>query len=423
MRFMKDLKRHKVIVIGGGAAGMLAAGFASQSGAKVVLLEPNDRLGKKLAITGKGRCNVTNACAADEVMKNIPRNGRFLFSALQGFDPDAAMAFFEKYGCALKIERGNRVFPVSDKSADVIAALQRFLKEQNVEIKRAKAKELLVEDGEIRGVLTDSGSEYGRCAILCTGGCSYPLTGSTGDGYRMAKAVGHTVVEPRGSLVPLEENGSWCAKMQGLSLRNVAVKLINQKNKTVYEDFGELLFTHFGLSGPTILSSSAHLKEGASYRISIDLKPALDEQKLDQRILRDLEQYQNRSMENALQDLYPRTMIPVMLERAEIASDTKANSLTKQQRRRLLELTKNFTVEILGTRPVEEAIITAGGIKTKEVDPKTMESKLVSGLSFAGEILDVDAYTGGFNLQIAWSTAHAAGVAAGSRDYSEEVVS
>ncbi len=420
---MKDLKRHKVIVIGGGAAGMLAAGFASQSGAKVVLLEPNDRLGKKLAITGKGRCNVTNACAADEVMKSIPRNGRFLFSALQGFDPDAAMSFFEKYGCALKIERGNRVFPVSDKSADVIAALQRFLKEQNVEIKRAKAKELLVEEGEIRGVLTDNGSEYGRCVILCTGGCSYPLTGSTGDGYRMAKAVGHTVVEPRGSLVPLEENGSWCAKMQGLSLRNVAVKLINQKKKAVYEDFGELLFTHFGLSGPTILSSSAHLKEGDSYRISIDLKPALDEQKLDQRILRDLEQYQNRSMENALQDLYPRTMIPVMLERAEIAGDTKANSLTKQQRRRLLELTKNFTVEILGTRPVEEAIITAGGIKTKEVDPKTMESKLVSGLYFAGEILDVDAYTGGFNLQIAWSTAYAAGVAAGSRDYSEEVVS
>lgn len=419
---MRDLKKHRVIVVGGGAAGMMAAGVASQAGAKVVLLEPNDRLGKKLAITGKGRCNVTNACSADDVLKNVPRNSRFLFSALHGFDSNAAMSFFENYGCPLKVERGNRVFPVSDKSADIIAALQRFLKKQDVEIKRVKVNELLVEDGVIRGVKTDDGPVYGRCVILCTGGCSYPLTGSTGDGYKMAKAVGHSVSEPRGSLVPLEEKGTWCARMQGLSLRNVAVKLIDQKNKAVYEDFGELLFTHFGLSGPTILSSSAHCKEGDTYRISIDLKPALDEQKLDQRILRDLEQYQNRTMENALQDLYPRTMIPVMLERAEIPADTKANSLTRQQRRRLLELTKAFSVEIAGPRPVAEAIITAGGIKTKEVDPKTMESKLISGLYFAGEILDVDAYTGGFNLQIAWSTAYAAGVAAGSRDFNEEEI-
>ncbi len=417
---MKESKSHKVIVVGGGAAGMMAAGVAARAGAKVVLLEPNDRLGKKLAITGKGRCNVTNACSADDVLKNVPRNSRFLFSALHGFDSEAVMGFFEDYGCQLKIERGNRVFPISDKSADVIAALQRFLKEQRVEIRRGRARELLVEDGEIRGVLTNEGPVYSRCVILCTGGCSYPLTGSTGEGYAMAKAVGHSVAEPRGSLVPLEENGEWCAKMQGLSLRNVSVKLINQKKKTIYEDFGELLFTHFGLSGPTILSSSAHFKDGDTYRISIDLKPALDEQKLDQRILRDLEQYQNRTMENALQDLYPRTMIPVMLERSEIPADTKANSLTKQQRRRLLELTKAFTVDILGTRPVDEAIITAGGIKTKEVDPKTMESKLVSGLYFAGEILDVDAYTGGFNLQIAWSTGYAAGMAAGGRDYTEE---
>ena len=420
---MKDLKSHKVIVVGGGAAGMMAAGVASQAGAKVVLLEPNDRLGKKLAITGKGRCNVTNACSAEEVLKNIPRNSRFLFSALHGFGPDAAMSFFESYGCPLKVERGNRVFPVSDKSADVIAALQRFLKEQKVEIIRNRARELLVESGEIRGVLTDGSPIYGRRVILCTGGCSYPLTGSTGDGYKMAEAVGHTIVEPRGSLVPLEENGDWCARMQGLSLRNVAVKLINQKNKSVYEDFGELLFTHFGLSGPTILSSSAHSKVGDTYRISIDLKPALDEQKLDQRILRDLEQYQNRTMENALQDLYPKTMIPVMLERSEIPADLKANSLTKQQRRKLLELTKAFTVDILGTRPVEEAIITAGGIQTKEIDPKTMESKLVSGLFFCGEIIDVDAYTGGFNLQIAWSTAYAAGMAAGIRHLNGEDIS
>ncbi len=400
---------------------MMAAGMAAQAGAKVVLLEPNDRLGKKLAITGKGRCNVTNACSGEEVLKNVPHNSRFLYSAMQNFDPDAVMAFFETHGCRLKVERGGRVFPVSDRSSDVIAALQRFLQEQGVECKRTRARSLLTENGKIRGVETDNGPIYGRCVILCTGGCSYPLTGSTGDGYKMAAAVGHSITELRGSLVPLEENGSWCAKMQGLSLRNVAVKLIDQKNKTIYEDFGELLFTHFGLSGPTILSSSAHGKQGDTYRISIDLKPAMDEQKLDRRILRDLEQYQNRDMENALQDLYPRTMIQIMLTRAGIPGDLKANSLTKQQRRRLLELTKAFTVEIAGPRPVEEAIITAGGVKTKEVDPKTMESKLISGLYFAGEILDVDAYTGGFNLQIAWATAHAAGTSAGERDYNEEV--
>ena len=412
--------KHKVIVVGGGAAGMMAAGTAAQNGAKVVLLEKNDRLGKKLAITGKGRCNVANHCSEEEVLKNVPRNSRFLFSALNHFSPETAMSFFEQYGCALKVERGNRVFPQSDQSSSVISALQRFLKEQKVEIRREIAKELIVENGEVRGVVTDKGACYGRCVILCTGGCSYPLTGSTGDGYRMAEAVGHSVVPPRGSLVPMEEAGDWCARMQGLSLRNVAVKLVNQKKKTVYEDFGELLFTHFGLSGPTILSSSAHMKVGDQYQILIDLKPALDEQKLDQRILRDLEQYQNRTIENALQDLYPRTMIPVMVERAEIPPETKANSLTKQQRRRLLELTKAFPIAIAGTRPVEEAIVTAGGIKTKEVDPKTMESKLISGLYFAGEILDVDAYTGGFNLQIAWSTGFAAGTAAGGRNFDEE---
>jgi len=416
---MKELK-HKVIVVGGGAAGMMAAGVAAQQGAKVVLLEPNERLGKKLAITGKGRCNVTNHCSEEELLKNVPRNSRFLFSSVYGFSPSRTMSFFEELGCRLKVERGNRVFPESDKSADVIAALQRFLKENRVEIRHTRATQLLVENGSIRGVLTDQGACYGRCVIICTGGCSYPLTGSTGEGYRLSEEVGHSVVAPRGSLVPLEEDGQWCARMQGLSLRNVAVRLINQKKKTIYQDFGELLFTHFGLSGPTILSSSAHMKQGDHYQIAIDLKPALDEQKLDQRFLRDLEQYQNRTIENALQDLYPKTMIPVMVDRAEIPVDTKANSVTKQQRRRLLELTKCFTVDISGPRPVAEAIVTAGGIKVKEVDPKTMESKLVKGLYFAGEILDVDAYTGGFNLQIAWSTGYAAGVAAGSCDFGEK---
>ncbi len=413
--------KHKVIVIGGGAAGMLAAGMAARQGAKVILLEPNDRLGKKLAITGKGRCNVANSCTPEEVLKNIPHNSRFLFSSLQAFPPEQVMSFFEENGCPLKVERGNRVFPESDRSASVIQALQHFLQKEKVEVRREKVQKLLVDNGAIRGVETSVGTHYGRCVILATGGCSYPLTGSTGDGYRLAQEVGHSIVEPRGSLVPLEENGNWCAEMQGLSLRNVAVKLVNQKNKTVYEDFGELLFTHFGLSGPTILSCSAHMVPGDQYKILIDLKPALDEQKLDQRILRDLDQYQNRTIENALQDLYPKTMIPVMVARAEIPVDTKANSLTKQQRRRLLELTKRFPVEIVGTRPVAEAIITSGGVKTKEIDPKTMESKLVSGLFFAGELIDVDAYTGGFNLQIAWSTGYAAGTAAGGRnDYGSE---
>ena len=404
---------HKVLVIGGGAAGMLAAGMAAKAGAKVVLIEKNDRLGKKLAITGKGRCNVTNACTSDEVMKNVPRNGRFLYSALSSFSPDDAMSFFEQYGCELKVERGNRVFPTSDKSASVIAALQKFLKEQHVEVVHERAEELLLRDGVIAGVRTDRGNQYGRCVIVCTGGCSYPLTGSTGDGYALAQKVGHSIVEPRGSLVPIVEDGTWCARMQGLSLRNVAVKLVNQKKKKVYEDFGELLFTHFGMSGPTILSASAHMKQGDTYTLYIDLKPALDEQKLDQRILRDFEQYQNRNIENALQDLFPKSMIPVMVERVGIDPTTQANAVTKQQRRALLELTKAFPVAIAGLRPVEEAIVTAGGVKVKEVDPKTMESKLVPGLYFAGEILDVDAYTGGFNLQIAWATACAAGLAAG----------
>jgi len=418
MKFMNVLK-HKVLVIGAGAAGMMAAGTAAMSGAQVTLFERNDMVGKKLAITGKGRCNVTNSCSWDEVMKNTPRNGRFLYSALSNFTPADAMEFFERYGCELKIERGNRVFPVSDRSTDVISALQRFLKEQKVRLVKERIRSLIIKDGRIVGVQTESGPCYGRSVIICTGGCSYPLTGSTGDGYDMARQAGHCIVEPRGSLVPMEEKGDWCAKMQGLSLKNIGVKLKNQRNKVVFEDFGEMLFTHFGVSGPTVLSASAHMDSKDTYRLCIDLKPALDEQKLDQRILRDFEQYKNRTIEHALQDLYPKSMIPVIVERAEIPSQLQANSVTKQQRRRLLEITKNFEVEISGLRPVEEAIVTAGGICIREIDPKSMESKLVSGLYFAGEVLDVDAYTGGFNLQIAWSTAVAAGRAAGNAGNTE----
>ena len=419
IKLMSELK-HKVLVIGGGAAGMMASIIAARAGAKVVLFEKNNRLGKKLLITGKGRCNVTNACSAEEIMKNTPRNGKFLYSCLSSFSASDTISFFEDHGCPLKTERGNRVFPETDKSSDVLSALKSAMDRAGVEVQQGTVEEILTDNGSVTGIRTEHGTFYGRRVILCTGGCSYPLTGSTGDGYALAKDLGHTLVPVRGSLVPLEENGSWCQQMQGLSLRNVSVRLINSKGKSVFSDFGELLFTHFGVSGPTVLSASAHMKPGEAYRISIDLKPALDDQKLDLRILRDFEQYQNRDLENALKDLYPKSMIPVMLARAELDPTAKVNSVTKTERRRLLELTKNFTIDIAGQRPVEEAIVTAGGISVKEVDPKTLESKLVQGLYFAGEILDLDAYTGGFNLQIAWSTGHAAGQAAGKLEVTYE---
>lgn len=453
---MKEM--YDAIVIGGGAAGMFAAIQAGYAGAKVLLLEPNDRLGKKLLITGKGRCNLTNNCPWQEVLKNVPRNSRFLYSALSGFTPEDAITFFESHGCETKTERGNRVFPVSDKSASVLDALQTALSYAGVEIVRARAKEILTVGGgvpdapnpsqtetpgssrtptptaaRISGVRTDKGNFYAPAVILATGGKSYPATGSTGDGYRMAKALGHSIVPPVGSLVPLVEDGPWCAQMQGLALKNVNVRLYlassddacrdkhclsasSGKEKPVFEEFGELLFTHFGLSGPVILSASAHMEQGKVYIIDIDLKPALDEEKLDARILRDFGESKNRSFENALSGLYPKTMIPVMVARSGIPGDTKVNSVTKEQRRRLLELTKHFTVKISGLRPVEEAIITSGGVSTREIDPKTMESKLIPGLYFAGEVMDVDAYTGGFNLQIAWATAYAAANAAASNN-------
>ena len=399
-----------VIVIGGGPAGMLAAITAAQQGSKVLLLERNDRLGKKLLITGKGRCNVTNDCDVQEVLQNIPRNGRFLYSALAAFPPDSVKKFFEAHGCALKTERGNRVFPVSDKASSVLDCLRNELRTNHVTVKTERVRKILTENGEVCGVSTDGGIHEASRVILATGGLSYPTTGSTGDGYEMARDLGHTVTPVVGSLVPLETAGNDCPDMQGLSLRNVAVKLVNEKNKVLFKDFGELLFTHFGVSGPTVLSASAHLK--GNCRLVIDLKPALDEGKLDGRILRDLEMYQNRTMENALTDLLPRSMIPVVLRRLSIDPMLQANSLTRQQRRSMVELLKAFSVEITGKRPVSEAIITSGGIKVSEIDPKTMQSKLVPGLYFAGEIIDCDAYTGGFNLQIAWATAYAAGLAA-----------
>ena len=398
------------IVIGGGPAGMFAAIVAAQQGQKVLLLEKNDRMGKKLLITGKGRCNVTNHCDEREVLQNVPRNGRFLFSAMAAFPPEKVMHYFESNGCPLKTERGNRVFPVSDRAQSILDCLTAQLKRWYVTVQTGRVKSILTEDGKAVGVQTDREQIRAGWVILATGGASYPTTGSTGDGYKMAQQLGHTIVPAEGSLVPLETAGHDCQDMQGLSLRNVGVKLLNAKGKLLYKDFGELLFTHFGVSGPTVLSASAHLK-GEHCRLVLDLKPALDESKLDARILRDLEMYQNRTMENALTDLLPRSMIPVILRRLEIDADLQANSLTRQKRRALMELLKAFPVEITGKRPVAEAIITSGGVKVSEIDPKTMESKLVPGLYFAGEIIDCDAYTGGFNLQIAWATAYAAGMA------------
>lgn len=416
---------NKIVVIGGGAAGMMAAGTAAQCGAQVTLLEKNGRLGKKLLITGKGRCNVTNDCAWKDVLQSVPTNPRFLYSALAGFPPAEVKAFFENYGCALKTERGNRVFPVSDRSQSVLDALTRFLQAQHVRVLPGRATGLAVKDGRVCGVKTEAGSIPADCVILATGGLSYPATGSTGDGYALAQALGHTIVPPVGSLVPLVEKGHTCAKMQGLALKNVAVKLVDAAGRVVYEDFGELLFTHFGLSGPVILSASAHMaREQEGYTVRIDLKPALDEKTLDQRILRDFSAAQNRSFENSLGALVPKSMIPVIVSRSSIAPEQKVNAITKQQRRALLETLKCFSVPIACKAPVEDAIVTAGGVKVSEVNAKTMESRLVQGVFFAGELLDVDAYTGGFNLQIAWATGRLAGRCAAEKqlETAEETV-
>ena len=405
---------HDLIVVGGGPAGMFAAITAARNGAKVLLLEKNDRLGKKLLITGKGRCNVTNDCPAEEVLRNTPRNGRFLYSAMTAFPPESTKQFFENQGCPLKTERGNRVFPQSDRSASILDSLKQALADQGVTVKTGRVRQILTLEGAVSGVRTDGDEYTAPSVILATGGASYPATGSTGDGYAMAQKLGHRVIPAQGSLVPLETAGEDCRRMQGLSLRNVGVRLLDARGKVLYRDFGELLFTHFGVSGPTVLSASCHLK-GEGCCLVIDLKPALEEGKLDARILRDLELYQNRTMENALTDLLPRSMIPVVLDRLEIDPAMQANSLTKEKRRALVGLLKAFRVEITGKRPVAEAIITSGGVKVSEIDPKTMESKLVPGLFFAGEVIDCDAYTGGFNLQIAWATAFAAGRSAAGK--------
>nr|WP_300185865.1 NAD(P)/FAD-dependent oxidoreductase [uncultured Agathobaculum sp.] len=402
-----------IIVIGGGAAGLMAAGTAAEQGARVTLLETNEKVGRKLFITGKGRCNVCNNCDTQTVLQHVPVNPRFLYSALGCFSPADVMAFFEDHGVPLKTERGNRVFPVSDKSADIIDALFTWVKRLGVTIIQKTAESLAITDGRITGVCAGGKTYHADRVIIATGGASYPQTGSTGDGYRFAREAGHTVVPPNPSLVPLVESGDTCREMMGLSLRNVQVT-VYEDGKQIFCDFGEMLFTHFGLSGPLILSASAHMRHFGSkeYRIEIDLKPALDEKTLDKRLLGDFDKHKNSDFINALGDLLPRKMIPTVVRLSGIDPHVKVNSITKAQRASLLHTLKHFTVQVSGKRPIAEAIVTTGGVSVREINPKTMESKKCAGLYFAGEVLDVDAYTGGFNLQIAWSTGRLAGLSA-----------
>ena len=407
----------EIVVVGGGAAGMMAAISAAEKGSHVTLLEPNERLGKKLNITGKGRCNVTNDAGLEELLANTPKNGKFLYSAFSRFDGRDAKAFFESLGVPLKTERGNRVFPVSDRAFDISGALERRLKALKVVLRRDRAVSLDIRGGAIHGVNGEKGAYPAKAVILATGGVSYPATGSTGEGHRMAAEAGHTVTPLQGSLVPLREQGNDCARMQGLSLRNVGLTVF-ENDKKIYTAFGELLFTHFGLSGPLILSASAHMRrfEKKTYRVEIDLKPALDEQQLDKRLLSDFTKYANCDFCNALDDLLPQKLISVVVERSGIPPHQKVHEITREQRRELLRVLKHFSVPIAGLRPVTDAIVTSGGVKVGEIDPKTMESKIVKGLYFAGELIDVDAYTGGFNLQIAWATGRTAGFAAAENE-------
>ncbi|MDY3618969.1 NAD(P)/FAD-dependent oxidoreductase [Agathobaculum sp.] len=403
----------KVIVVGGGAAGLMAAGTAAENGARVTLFEKNPKVGRKLFITGKGRCNVCNDCDEQTVLQNVPVNPRFLYSALGCFGPQMVKAFFEAHGVPLKTERGNRVFPQSDKAADIIDALFVWIKQSGVLLKDEAVTTILAEGGKVTGVRTAAGIYACDRVIVATGGASYPQTGSTGDGYRFAKDLGHLVVPPNPSLVPLVDADSVCRELMGLSLKNVQVTVF-EDNKKIYSDFGEMLFTHFGLSGPLILSSSAHMRHFGSkaYHIEIDLKPALDEKMLDKRLLADFDRHKNSDFINALGELLPRKIIPAVVELSGIDARAKVNSITRAQRAALLHTLKHFCINVSGKRPIEEAIVTTGGVSVKEVSPKTMESKKVSGLYFAGEVLDVDAYTGGFNLQIAWSTGRLAGLSA-----------
>jgi len=399
----------KCIVIGGGAAGMYAAVMAAMGGLSVTIWEKNEKLGKKLFITGKGRCNLTNNCDTETLFQNVMTNSKFLYSAFYQYNSQDVMRFFESEGLRLKTERGNRVFPESDHSSDVIRVLERKLEQLNVNIHyRRRAKQLLIEDGVCVGVIDiDGRSEHADFVLIASGGCSYPSTGATEDGYRMAEYVGHSVVTPRPSLVPMETQEDWCRELMGLSLRNVSVVLKKGKKK-LYEEFGEMLFTHFGVSGPLILSGSAHcgkLKDFQDVTLTIDLKPALTADQVDDRLLRIFEQNKNKQFRNSLTGLLPNKMIPVIVELSGIDPYKQINLVSREERTRLGYLLKHLEIHIRGLRGFNEAIVTGGGIKVKEINPKSMESKIIKNLYFAGEVMDVDALTGGFNLQIAWSTA------------------
>lgn len=402
-----------VIVIGAGPAGMMAAGVAARKGLKVIIIEKNNKVGRKLMITGKGRCNITNNCDSSEFISSVPSNGKFLYSAINNFSTTDTIKFFEENGLELKVERGNRVFPKSGKAIDVVDTMNRFIKHTNCSILKETVKKLIIENHVLKGVNLKSGVNiYSKSVIIASGGKSYPLTGSTGDGYNFAVQAGHTIKDLRPSLVPLVSSTPWCKDLKGLSLKNVSINVYdNVKNKRIYKDFGEMLFTHFGLSGPIILSSSAHMKDMSPgrYSINIDLKPALTLQKLDMRLQKDFLKFQNKDLINSLVKLLPKKLIPVIIEVLNVNPRIKCNAVTKEIREILEKTIKNLTIDIYEFRPIEEAIITSGGVRTKEINPKTMESKLLKGLYFAGEIIDVDAYTGGFNLQIAFSTGYLAG--------------
>lgn len=395
-------------MVGGGAAGMMAAGTALLYGADVTIFEHTDRLGKKLAITGKGRCNVTNASPIQEFLENVPRNPRLLYSALNALSPEDTIAFFEGLGVELKVERGNRVFPVSDRARDIVDALRRYCKSAKIVYEKVRS---ISKNENGKFTVNQNGDMQFDCVILATGGRSYPLTGSDGSGYRLAMKLGHSVTELKPSLIPINSSSPLCAKMQGLSLKNVAVTVENKDGKVLYSDFGEMMFTHFGVTGPMILSASAHLRECdiSELRLCIDLKPAIDEKELDLRLLSDFGAAKNKDFINSLSGLLPSKMIEPFIEYCKIDPRKKVNTLTKEERKAVLCALKRFEIQLTSFRPIEEAIVTSGGISVKEISPKTMESKLVEGLYFAGEIIDVDAYTGGFNLQIAFSTGYLAG--------------
>ncbi|MBQ8041524.1 MAG: NAD(P)/FAD-dependent oxidoreductase [Lachnospiraceae bacterium] len=400
----------QVIVIGGGAAGAMAAYMAAKNGHKVTLFEKNEKIGKKIFITGKGRCNVTNACDITDFFENIPTNSKFLYSAVYSFTNQDVIDFFVEAGCPLKVERGDRVFPVSDHSSDVISALKRKLQEVSVDIKlNITVKELIVSDGKVTGViLTDGTKVISDSVIVATGGISYPTTGSTGDGYVWAKEWEHKIVEPMPALVPLETKEEWTKSLQGLSLKNVSLRFVNGK-KVIYEGFGEMMFTHFGITGPLVLSASSFLKSVNGVQAFLDLKPALTKEQLDKRILREFDENKNKQFKNSINSLFPSKLVPIMLCLSGIHPDKKVNEISKEERKFFVDLIKELPMTITGTRDFKEAIITRGGISVKDINPSTMESKKIKDLYFAGEVLDVDGLTGGFNLQIAWSTGALAG--------------